>query len=366
MCARSWTLCLTVKCSQYKQVAEEASKAAREAQAALHTQKQETLLAATQDRQEFQDAMAKRCQQLVDAAKAETTEAVVALERERHKLAVLEVEVRRQFEAHCRSFEARLRQKASRAVAMWRGIAMQALTTQKAQQQSPHSGNGNIGNPAILSLGAAIASLKTPLVDDGDGGGSASYELNESSPSAAVTVGGASDPAVTSVVSPSPLTTALMQHRQAHSGASPVLLFPAPGPRNVSSGVASGIAASSPRKAVGLRQLAAMHAEAAKADPKGKDSALKHALKQQSVSAVSRLVSSPAQATTSPASVSPTKSGLVGSDAPVTNAAITGSSPSFSMSIADGLADSVDPMQTLLSMMSEEERVVWERLQESK
>lgn len=65
----------------------------------------------------------------VDAAKQETAEALVALERERHKLSVLEVEVRRQFEAHCRSFEAKLRYKASKAVAMWRGIAMQAATS---------------------------------------------------------------------------------------------------------------------------------------------------------------------------------------------------------------------------------------------
>lgn len=350
---------------QYKLVAEEASKAARDAQAALHTQKQEALLASTQDRLDFQDAMSKRCQQLVDAAKAETAEAVVALERERQKLAVLEVEVRRQFESHCRSFEARLRQKASRAVAMWRGIAMQALATQKAHQQSPHGEDGSVANPAIVSLSAAIASLKTPLVDDTVTGGSGSYELHESSPSAALTVGSGNEAALTSVVSPSPLTTALMQHRHSQSGASPVVLSPAPGPRT---SVAQTVAASSPRKSVGLRQLAAIHAALAKNDPKGEDSALKQALKQQSISAVSRRVASPPPVPASPGMVTPTRTAVVGSGASSsdTTPVVTGTSPSFSVSGADGLVDSVDPMQSLLAMMSDEDRLVWEKLQSSK
>ncbi len=53
-------------------------------------------------------------------------------------------QVRRQFEAHCRSFEARIRQKASRAVAMWRGVAMQAYATTKAS-----TGNSGFGQPSI-------------------------------------------------------------------------------------------------------------------------------------------------------------------------------------------------------------------------
>jgi hypothetical protein len=44
-------------------------------------------------------------------------------------VAVDVTQVRRQFEAHCRSFESRLRGKASRAIAMWRGVAMQAVAS---------------------------------------------------------------------------------------------------------------------------------------------------------------------------------------------------------------------------------------------
>lgn len=47
----------------------------------------------------------------MEAANKKAAQAEAALEAERHRFALLEVEVRRQFEAHCHSFEQHMRRK---------------------------------------------------------------------------------------------------------------------------------------------------------------------------------------------------------------------------------------------------------------
>jgi hypothetical protein len=56
----------------------------------------------------------------VDASKQEAAAALALLDRERGRMSALESEVRRQFDAHCKAFEARMRVKASKSIAAWR------------------------------------------------------------------------------------------------------------------------------------------------------------------------------------------------------------------------------------------------------
>ena len=94
---------------QYRKIAEEAT-----AQAAAFRQDQqlkaiETLKSTEEKRVSFEKEVMDRANGLIAAAKLESKKSAEKLEREREKFARFEVEVRRQFEAHCRNFEGRIR-----------------------------------------------------------------------------------------------------------------------------------------------------------------------------------------------------------------------------------------------------------------
>ena len=75
----------------------------------------------------------------------------------------LPFQVRRQFEAHCRSFEARIRGKASRAIAMWRGIAMQNASSSNAAALSLMDHDDEDGSPGHHERTDRKVRMLTPL-----------------------------------------------------------------------------------------------------------------------------------------------------------------------------------------------------------
>ena len=97
---------------QYRAIAEQATAQAAAFRQEEQLRSMEGLRSAEKDRLVFEKTIMERANGIVTAAKIEAKESAEKLEREREKFARFEVEVRRQFEAHCRNFEGRIRAKA--------------------------------------------------------------------------------------------------------------------------------------------------------------------------------------------------------------------------------------------------------------
>ena len=97
---------------QYRAIAEEATGQVGAVRQQAQMDHLETIRKTEKERTEFETQIMERTQGLVRSAKLEAKKATEKLEIEREKFAKFEVEVRRQFEAHCRNFEGQLRAKA--------------------------------------------------------------------------------------------------------------------------------------------------------------------------------------------------------------------------------------------------------------
>jgi hypothetical protein len=102
---------------QYRAIAEQATAQIGTVRQQAEIKNLDTIRLAEEERAEFESQVMQRAQGLVRSAKAEAKLATEKLEEEREKFAKFEVEVRRQFEAHCRNFEGQLRAKAVRILA---------------------------------------------------------------------------------------------------------------------------------------------------------------------------------------------------------------------------------------------------------
>ncbi len=114
---------------QYRAIAEQATAQASEFRQQQQIASIEKIKQDEQERVEFEKTIMDRAQALVDAATQDVKAAQEKLELERDKFARFEVEVRRQFEAHCRAFEGKIRAKAA--------AALEQSKPQQRQQQPP-------------------------------------------------------------------------------------------------------------------------------------------------------------------------------------------------------------------------------------
>ena len=97
---------------QYRSIAEQATQQVQVLRQQTQVNTLESIQTSEQERTEFEQQVMERANNLIRTAKAEAKIATEKLEMEREKFAKFEVEVRRQFEAHCRNFEGQLRAKA--------------------------------------------------------------------------------------------------------------------------------------------------------------------------------------------------------------------------------------------------------------
>ena len=103
---------------QYRAIAEQATAQAVAFRQEQQLRSMEGLKSTEEERMVFEKKVMDRANGLITTAQLEAKRSAEKLEREREKFARFEVEVRRQFEAHCRNFEGRIRAK---AVAMLSG-----------------------------------------------------------------------------------------------------------------------------------------------------------------------------------------------------------------------------------------------------
>ena len=103
---------LLLSSSRYRSIAEQATGQVASVRQQSQIERLESIQLSEKERSHFETQVMDRAKQLVYSAKAEAKQTKVRLEQEREKFAKFEVEVRRQFEAHCRHFEGQLRTKA--------------------------------------------------------------------------------------------------------------------------------------------------------------------------------------------------------------------------------------------------------------
>lgn len=168
---------------KYKALAENALAKANADREAMQLEQLERLKADEESRRKFELAVQQRASELVTAAKVEAAAAQQALETERQRVGLMEVEMRRQFEEHCRAYEAAILRKV--------GASLRGRVDPEASTTTSRTEGGRAGDVATPYADAMEAMLARDRAASGSNGFSDALRSPEPLPSSSRPAAGA-------------------------------------------------------------------------------------------------------------------------------------------------------------------------------